>query len=155
MIHYLYTLQNGHPVFVPNPSFYCCFKKYMELSVPEPDSCYWSVAHIASQPHSSGFGFNFLKSAKLVTTCPSAFQLPKFCYYYNLSCSLSLLDLHISTIRTRHNNLKHYCLLIRNNGNKKRENPITNVLLEFLEVAKVNVHASVCRLNTQVPKRSF
>ena len=37
------------------------------------------------------------------------------------------------------NNLKHYCLLIRNDGSIKIENPITDMLLEFLEVAKVNV----------------
>lgn len=67
--------------------------------------------------NSSGLELNVFKFTKLVTTCPFTLQFPKVCSCYSFSYSLSLFYLCVSTIHAGNNNLKHYCLPIRNDGN--------------------------------------
>lgn len=51
--------------------------------------------------------------------------------------------------------LKHYCFLIRNNGSIKIENLITDMFLEFQEVAEVNVPVHYAILTQKSPNKVF
>lgn len=100
------------------------FQKYLVLPTPETFEGFCSAKWVAFQL-SSLLARNsaFLSSAKLVTTLPSAFQLPTF-YSYHLSCSCC------------HSRVMAF-----------KNNPSTGFLVEFQEGMKVNACVQSAILN--------